>query len=145
MSRTFNIRVYGIFIEDECVLVSDEYRMGMKMTKFPGGGLEEKEGLIDCLWRECKEEFGQEFKIMDHFYTTDIYMSSAFNDKEQLLSIYYSIAPIEEIKFKVSKIPFDFELVDGAQSFRWIKLSEISENDFTFPIDKMVGGLLRLD
>ncbi|MEI6523680.1 MAG: NUDIX domain-containing protein [Bacteroidota bacterium] len=144
MSRKFNIRVYGIFIKDDCVLVSDEFRFGIKMTKFPGGGLEVNEGLVDCLLRECKEEFYQEFKVIDHFYTTDFYITSAFNPKEQLISIYYTIAPIEEIKFKISKVPFDFELIDEAQSFRWIKLSDISSNDFTFPIDKLVGDKLKV-
>jgi 8-oxo-dGTP pyrophosphatase MutT (NUDIX family) len=143
LPRKFNIRVYGIFVKDDCVLVSDEFRFGIKMTKFPGGGIEENEGFIDCLIRECKEEFNQEFKIIDHFYTTDFYITSAFNPNEQLISIYYTIAPIGEIKFNISNKPFDFQMIEGAQSFRWIKLSGISSNDFTFPIDKEVGEMLR--
>ena len=126
------------------MLVSDEFRFGIKMTKFPGGGLEENEGLVDAICRECKEEFNQEFRVIDHFYTTDFYITSAFNPKEQLISIYYTIAPIEEVKFKISKVPFDFELIDEAQSFRWIKIPEISSNDFTFPIDKLVGEKLKV-
>ena len=144
MFRKFNIRVYGLFIKDNCVLVSDEFRFGTKMTKFPGGGLEVNEGLVDCLLRECKEEFNQEFKVIDHFYTTDFYITSAFNPNEQLISIYYTIAPLDEIKFKISNVPFDFNLIDEAQSFRWIKIPEISSNDFTFPIDKLVGEKLKV-
>lgn len=143
MFRKFNIRVYGLFIKDNCVLVSDEFRFGTKMTKFPGGGLEANEGLVDCLLRECKEEFNQEFKIINHFYTTEYYITSAFNPNEQLISIYYTIAPLDEIKFNISNVPFDFDLIDEAQSFRWIKIPEISSNDFTFPIDKEVGEMLR--
>jgi len=143
MLRRFNIRVYGIFIKDGYVLVSDEFRFGIKMTKFPGGGIEENEGLKDCILRECLEEFNQEFKIVGHFYTTDFYITSSFNPDEQLLSIYYRISPIDDIKFRISQIPFDFEMIDEAQSFRWIKLSEIQSNDFTFPIDKLVGEKLK--
>ena len=32
---------------------------------------------------------------------------------------------------------------DGAQSMRWVNLSEISENDFTFIIDKRIGEMLN--
>ena len=38
--KHFNIRVYGILIQDSNVLVSDEYIKGKNITKFPGGGLE---------------------------------------------------------------------------------------------------------
>ena len=114
------------------------------MTKFPGGGLEVNEGLVDCLLRECKEEFNQEFKIINHFYTTEYYITSAFNPNEQLISIYYTIAPLDEIKFNISSFPFDFDIIEDAQSFRWIKIPEISSNDFTFPIDKLVGEKLKV-
>ena len=44
----FNIRVYGILINDaKQVLVSDEYIRGTYITKFPGGGLEFGEGTRD--------------------------------------------------------------------------------------------------
>lgn len=52
----FNIRVYGFLIEDKKVLVTDEFRLGIFMTKFPGGGLQFGEGTIDCLKREFMEE-----------------------------------------------------------------------------------------
>ena len=56
----FSIRVYGILInEQRQVLVSDELIHGMKITNFPGGGLEPGEGTRDCLKREFMEETGQ--------------------------------------------------------------------------------------
>ena len=90
------------------------------------------------------KEFNQEFKIINHFYTTEYYITSAFNPNEQLISIYYTIAPLDEIKFNISNVPFDFNLIDEAQSFRWIKIPEISSNDFTFPLDKLVGEKLKV-
>ena len=70
--KHFNIRVYGIIINKRNeVLLSDEYLMDMKMTKFPGGGLRFGEGTIDCIRREAMEEFGQEIEIISHYYTTD--------------------------------------------------------------------------
>jgi hypothetical protein len=48
------------------------------------------------------------------------------------------------IKFKISKKSFDFqEEKNGNQSFRWIKIKSINEDDITFPIDKFVAGKLK--
>ncbi len=141
----FIIRVYGIFInQNNEVLLSDEFMLNMKMTKFPGGGMNFGEGTIDCLKREVKEEMDQEIEIISHFYTTDYYQPAYFFDNHQLISIYYLAKFIPPIKFKISQIPFDFpELTNGNMSFRWRKISEISEDELTFPIDKKVIALLK--
>ncbi len=42
----FNIRVYALLINEKNeVLITDEFRFGKEMTKFPGGGLGAKEPL----------------------------------------------------------------------------------------------------
>ena len=143
MTKQYNIRVYGILINAQNeVLVTDEHRMGMNMTKFPGGGLEIGEGLIDCLRREWKEELDVEIEIEKHFYTTDYFVKSAFNEA-QLISIYYLVKLKSEINFPIATKVFDFMVVkDGAQCFRWLEIENLSEVDFTFPIDKKVAQLL---
>lgn len=87
----FTIRIYGLIInQNNEILISDEFQLGTKMTKFPGGGLESGEGTIDCLKREFREECnGQELENIRHFYTTDYYQKALFYEKTQLLSIYY--------------------------------------------------------
>jgi ADP-ribose pyrophosphatase YjhB (NUDIX family) len=90
--KHFNIRVYGLVISDTGeVLLTDEFQLGQKMTKFPGGGLRFGEGPADCMLREALEEFGQEVEIVEHFYTTDFYQRSFFFPDHQLISIYYII------------------------------------------------------
>ena len=139
----FNVRVYGILIQNNEVLVSDEYIKGMKITKFPGGGLEYGEGTIDCLKREFKEELNLPIEVVSHFYTTDFFVNSAFSIHNQLISIYYKVNTKEAFAFKTSKKVFDFERIkEGAQSMRWIPLSQLSDHDFTFIIDKKVGEML---
>ena len=141
--KSMNVRVYGILIHDNKLLVSDEYIKGMKITKLPGGGLEFGEGTNDCLKREFKEELDLDVEIESHFYTTDFFVNSAFSRSNQLISIYYIVKSKQNFKFKISNKPFDFEkLVEGAQSMRWIDISALSENDFTFIIDKRVGELI---
>lgn len=147
--KTFNVRVYGILIHDNKVLVSDEHIKGMNITKLPGGGLEFGEGTVDCVIREFKEELDLDIEVDTHFYTTDFFVNSAFSVNNQVISIYYKVKPRREFipsqaGFKISNKPFDFDQKkEGAQSMRWIELNEISENDFTFIIDKRIGEMLN--
>ncbi|HVV55522.1 MAG TPA: NUDIX domain-containing protein [Mucilaginibacter sp.] len=139
----FNVRVYGLLInEQDQVLISDEQEYGMQFSKFPGGGLEFGEGLTDGLKREFMEECNVEIDVIRHFYTTDFFVKSAFNDT-QVISVYYQVRNVSPLSLMFKTAPFDF---DGEgeilQSFRWISLDKLSEDDVTFPADKHVVKLL---
>ena len=136
MPSCFNIRVYGILIQDGKVLITDELRSGIKMTKFPGGGLEFGEGIADCLKREFKEEMDVSINVQNLFYINDSYQVSSFNESHQLISIYYRVS-LEEGEINVTDTPFLFETPEP-QCFRWLDLQEINIEDITFPIDKIV-------
>ncbi|RFZ94571.1 NUDIX domain-containing protein [Mucilaginibacter conchicola] len=139
----FNVRVYGLLINDNNeLLISDEQEQGMRFTKLPGGGLEYGEGLIEGLKREFVEECNTEIEIVDHFYTTDFFVKSAFNDS-QIISVYYTVKAVSDLRFIIKTNVFDFDGEgDILQSFRWVKLSELTVEDFTFPIDQHVAELL---
>ncbi len=137
----FVIRVYGIVLNNRNeVLITDEFQLGMQMTKFPGGGLDFGEGTIDCLRREFREECnGQEIKNIRHFYTTDYFQQALFYENAQLISIYY-LADLElPLQFTISEKPFDFnKMENGNQSFRWLSLTDASSDELSFPVDKIV-------
>jgi len=140
----FTIRVYGIFLQQEKVLVSDEFIFGRSITKFPGGGLHFGEGPADCIRREMLEETGLAFEVTGHFYTTDFFQPSAFHPELQVISIYYLVTTDQSTHLRISQNRFDFkELKDGAQSFRWMELNEINDDTFSLPIDRVVGDLLK--
>ncbi len=149
MIQAFTIRVYGILMDDEKnVLVSDEIIRGKFYTKFPGGGLEFGEGTNECLIREFKEETGLEISIKQHLYTTDFFQQSAFNEKDQVISIYYLIEAKNICQLKISKTPFDFseEQLSGKiqqENFRWIAIHELNENSVSLPIDKKVISYIK--
>lgn len=137
----FNVRVYGLLINhNNQVLVSDEQSGGRIFSKFPGGGLELGEGLIDALKREFMEECNAEIEVLGHLYTTDFYEQSSFNDS-QILSIYYLVKSVGPLMLNFKTKVFDFE--DGAlQSFRWIDLDKLKSDDVTFKTDKTVVEIL---
>ncbi|TKC06009.1 NUDIX domain-containing protein [Pedobacter frigoris] len=137
----FNVRVYGILINDnQEVLISDEQSGGRIFTKFPGGGLELGEGLADALKREFMEECDCEIEVLDHIYTTDFYEQSSFNDS-QILSIYYLVKEVHPLLLNFKTTAFDFE--EGTlQSFRWIPMKALSIDHVTFRTDQRVIEIL---
>lgn len=145
MLTTFNIRVYGVLINDKKqVLVSDEriYNNNLEVTKFPGGGLELGEGTIDCIKRECREEIDIEVEVLEHLYTTDFFQQSAFNDADQLISIYYIIKPVKPLDFPVNNSgPVYPEKV--SEIFRFIDWEFFNENVMTLPVDKIAAKILK--
>ena len=139
----FNVRVYGLLVNERNeILISDEQEYGMTFAKFPGGGLEYGEGLIDGLKREFIEECDVEIEVIRHFYTTDFFMKSAFNDS-QVISVYYLVRNSTPLNVIIKTIPFDFD-GDGEilQSFRWMKLADLLPTDVTFSVDQHVVKLL---
>ena len=142
--EAITIRVYGILSDaQKGILISDEQENGRRFTKFPGGGLELGEGIKDCLLREWNEELNQSIEIIEHLYTTDFFQRSAFHSNKQVISVYYKVKALDEPKVKISSMPFDFSgEEDPAQSFRWVSWNEFSEDLFTFPIDKIVAGII---
>lgn len=143
--QIFNIRVYGLFINDKNqILLTDEYRLNMRMTKFPGGGLKYGEGTVDCLKRECREELSQEPQNPQHFYTTDFYQPTKYlNQEQQLISIYYTGQLSRPYNFKTTNRKFDFPDEEGKQSFRWADINTLSTDELTMPIDRLVINMLK--
>ena len=146
----FNVRVYGVLLDEEKrLLVSDEFIRGQYITKLPGGGLEIGEGTRDCLQREFKEETGLDVKVGDHLYTTDFFQISAFNQKDQIISIYYHVHSISPLILDVKEKPFDFAPHQIAnpqgesEVFRWINWADIQPDSMTLPIDRVVMELIR--
>ncbi len=140
----FNVRVYGLLINDKNeVLLSDEEEYGFRFSKFPGGGLEFGEGLIDALRREFVEECNAEVEVSEHFYTTDFFIKSVFNDS-QVISVYYLVRPVSELILNFKDKVFDFDSEgELLQAFRWKNIKDLSPEDVTFPTDQKVVELLK--
>ncbi|MCF8449363.1 MAG: NUDIX domain-containing protein [Taibaiella sp.] len=134
MTKRFNIRVYGIWIKEGRLLVNEEQIRGRSIIKLPGGGLDWGEGIADCLKREWKEELGIDIEVLEHFYTTDFFQASAFDDS-QVISIYYRVSA-----------PDDAVITNYVANERtyWMDMRDVSADTFSLAIDKVVGSMLQM-
>ena len=147
----FNIRVYLLLLDEreESLLLSDEIIHGRYYTKFPGGGLEYGEGILDCLQREAREEFGQEVEVLRQFHTSESFQRSSFADADQLVCIYYECRLPRNRdgrrlpRFRIAGGPHDFvHFREREESFRWRRLDEIEPEELSLPLDRQ--ALVRL-
>ncbi len=134
MDKRFNIRVYGIWIQNGKILVNEEQIRGRSIIKFPGGGLDWGEGTKDCLIREWKEELDIDIEVVSHYYTTDFFQPSAF-DSSQVISIYYMVTAVLP-SVMINKV--------SNERTYWMDLKDVSADTFTLAIDKLVGGMLQV-
>lgn len=142
----FNVRVYGILrTEDGKVLITDERTQSVSFTKFPGGGLEYGEGLIDALKREFMEECNLKIDVIRHIYTTDFYEKSSFNNS-QIISIYYEVKALDKLNIDLKNVPFDFDkniIADKLEVFRLVDIEHLKEDDLTFKTDKKALSVFK--
>ena len=134
MIDKINVRVYACAVKDQKVLTLFEEYAGENLIKFPGGGLEFGEGLIDCLHREFDEELNVQIEVVEHLYTQEDFLVSRFRENEQLLTIYYKVKILNEN---------DFLILDPCiEKTEWIDLNT-TENPFVLPIDRIVFEKLK--
>ena len=135
----FTIRVYGLLLHQRALLLSRENIKGECYTKFPGGGLEYGEGTLQCLKREFQEEAHIEVEPTQHFYTTEIFVPSAFGKEVQVMSIYYWVSSTQINRLSTVNAFSDSALrQNGDQQLFWQPLTELDPDDVDLPIDKIV-------
>ena len=136
---SFNVRTYAIIIENGNILLSNELINDEEIIKFPGGGVEFGEGIIDALKREAKEEMNSRLKNIKHFYTTEFFQKSQFKSTDQLISIYYKADFFSSKEFT----PKEKKPQKDNPVFFWMSLKKLKNTLFHFPIDKHVCKLIQ--
>ncbi len=132
MINRFIVRTYALILHQQNLLLSIETYKDRQLIKFPGGGVEFGEGLIDGLSRELNEELGCKISTYQLFYTPDQFVQSAFHDNDQIISIYYLI----------QLDSYEFNQVE--HQVQWVHLKTKGEAiDFTFAQDLAVYRLLQ--
>lgn len=129
----FNARCYAVIrSSQDRVLVMMERWKGVDLNKFPGGGLELGEGLLECIYREIDEEFERnEHLNYKHLHTPTGCFSSRFKPQEQLLLNYFTNREnAEETNWEL--IPNDPNLL----GIKWLELKAENAEWLTLESDK---------
>ncbi|MEM7369388.1 MAG: NUDIX domain-containing protein [Bacteroidota bacterium] len=142
--KHFNVRAYGVCIEANSLLVTDEIRYGTRMTKLPGGGLEFGEGLESCLKREWMEELSAEIEVGDVLFVNPFLQISVFDPNHEVLCLYFRVYPMSPLQGRFTEKPMDFhDNAEGEQVFRWVEVASLTDRTFTFPIDQALVPKLK--
>ena len=142
LPERFNVRVYGLLVHEGKVLISRETIGGMRITKFPGGGLEFGEGIGAALVREFDEELGLPVELGPLFYINDFLQISAFDPADQLLAVYYIVSPLPSLVWDRLRAVDTYVHEDNGQKFEWVPIPRLGDAKISFPVDKKVAALL---
>ncbi len=126
----FNIRVTGILIEDNSILLVKQKVSDKRNWSLPGGRLERGETLEQGIVREMKEETGLDIKILKMLYVCDVkasdntvlhitFLLKRVCGKLELPSNESDENPIQDVRF----VPID-ELAQYGFSNKFVQLIE---------------------
>lgn len=132
---TFNIRITGILIENNEILLVQQKLSDKRNWSLPGGRLERGETLAQGLIREMKEETGLDVEIVRMLYLCDVAASSntilhitflikRIGGEIELPSNEFDENPIHDVKF----VPIS-ELVQYGFSEKFIQVIEDGFSD----------------
>ena len=136
----FNVRVYGIIVHSGKILVSHERFRGEAFTKFPGGGVQLGEGVLDALVREFKEELNIEITPSFLFHVTESLQISTFYPEDQVIAIYYIVLCDEVDAIDTSK--GKEEIGEKGEAFEWIELTKFNKDILSFESDREAASKL---
>lgn len=109
--KKIRVGVYGILTYGDKVLMLRTQSGSKLIYNFPGGGIDNGEGLSRALIRECKEEINIDVIIKHRMYTSkNLYMHEDFQNN-YMFNIYYRIE-IEHIDTFYRSLS-----IDGAKFF----------------------------
>jgi len=95
------VRVAGIVVKDDKLLLMKHRRRGLSYWAFPGGAVQEFETLPDALTRELREETGFEVKP-----GRLVYIVETFNPRSQsthTLNLFYLAELVDQAKVVIER------------------------------------------
>ena len=77
---------------------------------------------------------------------------SAFNPEHQIISIYYRVEALDDIRVPLREKLFDFDEAQmevyrntgETETFRFVPWDLFSQDSVSLPIDKVVAGLIKI-
>ena len=139
-----NFRVYGLILNatrSHVIIAKERFPDGSVGQKFPGGGIDRGEGILEALWRECKEELGTSDRLvhLGHAFTTDFFVRSAFRSHEQIISIYHWLQSETNEHAWWDEKPEGLTQEGALIEMNWVDVTDVVSEVFRFPIDRHVA------
>lgn len=138
--KKFNLRAYGILIENGQVLTTRESYQNYEFNKFPGGGVEWGEGIEDTLKREFWEELQVKIEVNDLLFVNRNFLPSKFHDQDQIVCFYFLVSVKE--KLPKAYLKNEFIALEPDIQFRWKELDNDLVQFFSLPLDIKVANIL---
>lgn len=129
----FNVRVYGIYVNDGKLLTLREQYGKWDIVKLPGGGLEFGEGVVDCLKREFMEELNVSVAVGDCFYVQRDYVPSIVADHKQILILYFEVQVDDLEQIKISD--------HHVSEIKWLPIT--AQCPLSLPVDQQMYEVLK--
>lgn len=127
----FNIRITGILIEDNKILLVQQNLSDKRNWSLPGGRLERGETISQGIIREMKEETGLDVEIIRMLYLCDVEASSN---------------TILHITFLLKRVSGEIELPSNVfdenpiHDVRFVPVSELMQYGFSEKFVKMIDN-----
>jgi len=144
----WNVRCYALILNPErthILVARERFPDGSVGCKFPGGGVEPGEALVDALWRECTEELGSTDGLtwLGHAYTNDFFVRSAFREDEQILAVYHWMQADHDGIAWWDEKPATVAASEPLLEMNWEAVSGLTPDAMRFPIDRHVVENLK--
>jgi ADP-ribose pyrophosphatase YjhB (NUDIX family) len=142
LTPLFNIRVYALVVKNNRLLISEEQHGGFFLRKFPGGGLQFGEGVLQALHRELKEELDADVESASLLCVTEDFVVSFLNDKQQVIGVHYLVDLKQDYSDEFLNNNH-LELENGHIQFKWVLIDSLTAEDFTSSVDKSAFEKLK--
>lgn len=142
----FNIRVYGLLLAGQQVLLSHESLRNVAFTKFPGGGLHLGEAPPEGLRREFQEELGMAVHVQRLFHVPDFVVTNYFRPEEQVLVLHYLVAAEHSAdlqRLNLGEKNLESLAEPNQMAHEWVPVRYLKNEQLTFPADKAAAHKLR--
>jgi 8-oxo-dGTP pyrophosphatase MutT (NUDIX family) len=142
LTPLFNIRVYALVVKNNRLLISEEQHGGFFLRKFPGGGLQFGEGVLQALHRELKEELDADVDSASLLCVTEDFVVSFLNNKQQVIGVHYLVDLKQDYSDEFLNNNH-LEIENGHIQFKWVSIDSLTAEDFTSSVDKSAFEKLK--
>lgn len=129
----FRVRVAGILIKDNKLLLIEHTKNSNVYYLLPGGGVEPMETLKEALIREFKEELGMDVSVAN---IMQVVQSVSPSDQRNILHVNFKVSSSDEPRLT--------EMDGRLSGFKWLNIDDYNTQDQLTFYPPVLKGTLEL-